>query len=136
MIKAYFDGSCVPNADGGTMGVGAVIYNDGKKIHEISERYQRRDGVASNNIAEYCAFGILCKYLVDFDLTDQRIAIYGDSKLVIEQMNNRWSVNSGKYINYAIRALMLLSEFKCRPGIVWIPRQMNSVADELSRSRT
>lgn len=133
MIKAWFDGACEPNTDGGKMSCGGVIYHHDKKLHSFSRPYKRDDNQASNNIAEYCALGWLCKYLIDNNLTDREIYIFGDSKLVIEQMQGNWAMRSGKYIPYAERCLELLHKFEAWPFLEWIPKEKNQEADELSR---
>jgi ribonuclease HI len=133
MIKAWFDGACEPNQDGGKMGCGGIIHRHDEKIHSFSRGYERDDEQASNNIAEYVSFGWICKYLLDHDLTENEIYIFGDSKLVIEQMQGNWAIRSGKYIPYANRCLELLNLFKVWPYLEWIPKEQNSEADDLSR---
>lgn len=133
MLKCYFDGACEPNCDLGKMGCGGVIYHHDEKIHSFSRPYERSDNQASNNIAEYCAFGYVLKYLIDHDLTGKEIYIFGDSKLVIEQMQGNWAMNKGKYIPYAKRCLQLLETFKVWPYLEWIPKESNAEADALSR---
>lgn len=133
MIKSYFTGTCEPNQDGGIMAYGGVIYYHEVKIHEISYLYKRKDNMASNNIAEYCGCISVLKYLIAHIKTEEEIYIFGDSKLVINQMNGDWMIKSGKYAEYAVKALALLDKFKEKPEFEWIPAERNQEADILSR---
>lgn len=134
-IKAYFDGSCEPINPGGTCAYGAIIYVDDTATWQISEVYKPEiPGQTSNNIAEYLGFISVIDCLRDKDLVNiPKIIIHGDSKLVIEQMSGNWRIKSGLYAPFAHRAKELLSIMPVRPTLKWIPREMNSVADGLSR---
>jgi ribonuclease HI len=48
-------------------------------------------------------------------------------------MTNQWRIHNGLYYKYAIKAKELVSKF---PNIKfnWIPRELNTEADELSKS--
>jgi len=133
VIKAYFDGACEPNRDGGIMAYGGVIYRHEEIIHEISHLYKRQDNIASNNIAEYCGAIAVLRYLLHHHLDDQETYIFGDSKLVIHQLAGDWQINNGKYTAYASHALMLLNKFRQPPYFEWIPKERNTEADLLSR---
>jgi probable phosphoglycerate mutase len=67
------------------------------------------------------------------DLCDAEISVKGDSKLVIEQMFGTWKIKSGLYTELAHRARELLSRFTNIQG-EWISRDLNDVADELSKA--
>ena len=133
MIKAYFDGACEPNGDGGKMAYGGVIYRHEKKIHEISYLYNRKDNIASNNIAEYCGLIAVFKYLLQKHWQKEEIYIFGDSKMVINQMKGEWTTRHGKYLPYYEIAIKLLNEFSRFPHFEWIPKERNTEADLLSR---
>lgn len=133
MIKAYFDGACEPNQDYGRMAYGGVIYHHEEKIHEISYGHKRKDGIASNNIAEYCGVISIMKYLLFNEYRSEETYIFGDSKLVIEQLSGNWRANNGKYIDYYSRAINCLSQFVIHPIFEWIPKERNTEADKLSR---
>lgn len=134
MIKAYFDGACEPNEDGGTMCYGAIIYHHDKKIHEISHLYKSGDNIASNNIAEYCGCISVLRYLISREFINHEVYIFGDSKMVIEQMRGAWGANQGKYIRYyEIATLLIANRFERVPDFQWIPKERNIEADRLSR---
>ena len=66
-------------------------------------------------------------------LFEAQIIVYGDSKLVIEQMFGSWKIRKGAYVPLALAAQRLLRQFKNIKGR-WIPREKNEIADELSKS--
>lgn len=133
MIKAYFDGCCEPNRDGGKMGYGGIIYRHEEVIHTISYPFVSANGEASNNIAEYCGVIAVFRFLIAHELTQEETYIFGDSKMVIEQLKGNWAMNNGKYLPYAERAVQLLLDFKQSPHLEWIPKERNGEADALSR---
>lgn len=132
MIKCYFDGSCEPKNPGGIMGMGAIVEQDGKEIFVHSNKIPA-EITNTNNIAEYLAFTEILNYLLRADLQNEDITIYGDSKLVIEQMFGTWKMKKGgKYIPYAINSKKLLKYFSNLKG-QWIPREENTRCDDLSK---
>ena len=135
MIKAYFDGSCEPINPNGNMGIGALIYVNDKVEWTYSNTIklgQYGFNETSNNLAEYLAFQSILTQLIEMGLKDEPICIYGDSKLVVEQMNGRWKIKHGTYSSQAIEAKKLLSSFS-NVKIFWIPRERNQLADDLSK---
>ena len=134
MIKAYFDGACEPNFDGGKMAYGYVVYQHEEKIKEFSSLYKSRDNTASNNIAEYCGVIAVLQYLIQNKFTNHEVYIFGDSKMVIEQMKGAWTARHGKYLPYHEKAMLLVANFFERiPDFQWIPKEKNTEADILSR---
>lgn len=131
MIKAYFDGCCEPINPGGHIGLGAIIFHNGDRIWKHSEYILAAES-NSNNVGEYRAFIAILEYLKGKGMHRMPIRIYGDSKLVIEQMFGRWKIKKGHYVFYAHKAANLLSGFPNIEG-VWIPRDENYLADELSK---
>jgi hypothetical protein len=55
--------------------------------------------------------------------------------LVIEQMSGRWRILKGAYVPLALRAKQLLMAFSPKPTLLWIPRDQNGIADELSKAK-
>ncbi len=135
-ITAYFDGCCEPVNPGGIASFGAVVFLDEKRIWECSKIFfpeKGKEKETSNNVAEYCGFISILEYLIENKLNNNLIAIYGDSKLVIEQMQGNWRMRQGYYIPFALKAKKLLKNFK-ETSLIWIPRDENSIADELSKA--
>ena len=142
MIEAFFDGCCEPINPGGTAAYGAVILKDGVRIWETSRIFRPvkgHEGATSNNVAEYSGFQSILIYLLDQGLNEEAITVHGDSQLVIRQMfggggfKKKWQIRGGHYAQIAFRCRELLRRF---PGIrgEWIPREENTLADELSKA--
>ena len=137
----YFDGACLPRNPGGHMGAGFYIDDNHGNIILEGSYYVEANDANTNNVAEYIAIIEALKALRTY-LTEERIRnkinlfIYGDSMLVIRQLNGQWKVNGGLYTEYALEAIKLLKEF--RPQVIyqyikWIKREDNEKADEYSR---
>lgn len=136
-ITCYFDGCCEPVNPGGTASYGAVIFRDDKRIWECSKIFYPQKGKereTSNNVAEYLGFTAILEYLLEHKLEKESITIYGDSNLVIQQMQGNWRIKQGYYVPIAKNAKSILARFKKQPVLQWIPREENDIADELSKA--
>jgi len=131
IIEAYFDGACMPTNPSGAMGMGMYIRRGNN-----SQEWQEGRAPAyenSNNVAEYLAFIEILR-LLKFE-TKCIIRIYGDSLLVVNQMNDKWEIRKGYYKENAILAKSLLKELR-RNNVVtvtWIPRDSNALANDLAQ---
>jgi len=93
---AYFDGACGPSNPGGKMGLGAYILDSaGNNIFEFADGVDAHDS-NSNNVAEYMALCEILKFINE-NIEIGWFMIYGDSKLVIKQMNREWRILGGLY---------------------------------------
>lgn len=122
-ISIFFDGACDPNP--GRSGYGWVCYEGCKEVsHGLGYL-----GVGTNNTAEY--HGLLQALIFCEENKLQNAKIYGDSLLVINQMNNKWKVKSNnlKILNEKCKDI----QKKTNACISWVPRANNSRADELSK---
>jgi len=155
MLQCYFDGACGPKNDGtGDMGIGIVFYQSAQKtklfekaLHvPYTARYEKlvygRSQFTylktSNNLAEHLALFHILRYIyaADFPNPNARIVIYGDSKMVINQMKGYFRINAGNpYSEVALRNKFILDNHLNNHNIKfeWIPREQNSAADELSK---
>ncbi len=132
MIKGYFDGLCEPVNPGGVATYGYVIYRGGIEIvsgYGIIGAGMLGDDT-SNNIAEYYALIKLLEKLIELGIK-RDIEIYGDSLLVINQINGVYRVKSTKIKPLYERVLELLNILQ-NVKLIWIPREMNREADRLS----
>ncbi|WP_094227622.1 ribonuclease HI family protein [Methanolobus psychrotolerans] len=134
MDTLNFDGSCDPNP-GGIMGFGWVInWSSGKTPTEGSKE-KKPSSVNTNNVAEYTALkeGILA-YL-KFGGKGP-LQVYGDSRLVINQMSGKWKINNPNLaeINKQISSTINKSGLQVKFG--WIPREQNSMADRLAMPKS
>ena len=142
-IRAYFDGCCEPVNPGGTAAYGAVIYDGNDRVWEQSQIFKPvkgRERETSNNVAEYHGFIAILKELKSRGWQDRDIEVFGDSMLVICQMfgdrkrgGMKWRIKQGFYVKHAHMAKSLLNDFSRIDGR-WIPREENSLADELSKA--
>jgi ribonuclease HI len=125
--KCFFDGATEPTNPGGKMGMGIYI-TDGKEEF-ASNTFVCAKPENTNNIAEYSAFIMILELMKN--KTGCNIEIFGDSMLVVNQMNGSWQIKQGAYREYALKAKPLLSELKRnnQVSITWIPREQNEKAD-------
>ena len=125
--KCYFDGACEPTNPGGKIGAGIYI-TDGE--NEFSKNtFIPALPENTNNVAEYTAFMMVLECMKN--KVDCKIEIFGDSMLVVNQMNGTWRLKAGAYMKYALIASVALSELKSKNeiSITWIPREQNEKAD-------
>lgn len=135
-LVAYFDGACEPKNPGGNMGVGATIRKNGVELFRHS-RFIPAGPTNSNNVAEYMAMQAILQFTIDQGWTNTMMTIFGDSKLVIEQLFGTWRMKGGFYIPYANDCVKKLQHLKSRNMTItgiWIRREQNSYADELSKA--
>lgn len=132
-IKIYFDGACGPRNPGGRCGCGAVIFKNREIIKEIAVEYiPEIKKETSNNIAEYYALLKALEFLIKEGLQDSVIQVFGDSKLVINQMKGVWKIRAGLYLEQAVYTKRALEKFS-NIRFKWIPREQNILADNLSK---
>ena len=86
-------------------------------------------GVATNNEAEYHALIEGLKAVSDWK--PDRLEIYLDSKLVVEQMNGRWRVKDARMQSLQTKAKELLAAFP-EVEIKHVERERNKGADALA----
>lgn len=129
--KCYFDGSCEPHNPGGNMGCGIYIEGEGNIFTDSIHIPAKKNN--TNNVAEYMAF-IRVLEIMKYR-QGCNINIYGDSMLVIKQMNKAWRLKSGAYLEYALKAKSLFEALKLKNAVTlsWIKRELNEKADELSK---
>ena len=130
LIKVFFDGSCEPVNPGGNVGVGAVIYWDGKRIAAISDNLGSSEKT-SNNVAEYEALAYALEFLRKRKMENESIEVYGDSMIVINACKKQ-KASKGLCAESSHRVIFLASQFP-HAKYFWIPREQNCEADILSR---
>lgn len=119
-----------PRNPGGHGGWGALVKIDGKTVWE-SSGYIPASYRTSNNVCEYSGMIAVLKHIAPIP---GPAIIYGDSKLVIMQLQGRWRVNGGLYMPYYEEALPLYRQQKRRLKLQWIPRDQNHECDRLSKA--
>jgi ribonuclease HI len=124
MKKIHFDGAAIPNP--GEMGIGVVLIENNSIISKIAKKLPNK---GTNNIAEYTA--LLTGISKALELGWKHVMIEGDSKLVINQVKGSWKINKEHLKSLCAQVVKELSKFDSYT-INWIPREKNSVADELA----
>jgi ribonuclease HI len=126
MYSLYFDGASRYNP--GPASYGGVIYDENNI--EVGT-YHDYIGTATNNVAEY--LGLFAGLKVCKDNNIKNVIIYGDSKLVIEQVKGNWNVKSENLKPIYNEIKKLLSEYKFEYiEFNHILRRYNKRADELA----
>ncbi len=122
----YIDGLAEPRNPGvGTYGF--VIYSDGKRL---TEGHGPAGENVTNNFAEYVALVRALSSIVS--KSEEPVLIRSDSRLLVNQMRGEWKVKKGAYLPKYREAKEWARRFKSL-RFVWIPRERNAEADELSR---
>ena len=118
-----FDGCSKGNP--GLAGIGIVIYNKGIEIHSAYKFI----GIKTNNQSEYSAliFGLQEAIKMEID----QISIFGDSQIVINQINGLFKIKSDNLLELNKEANELKKQFKYIE-FNHVPREKNKRADELS----
>ena len=122
--RAWFDGSAHPNP--GDCGIGALLKGPGGEKIEIS----RPAGYGNSSEAEYRALIALLEAAVRSGA--HGLTIYGDSKVVIDDLNGPDAKAAESLLEYRDAALALIGQLR-DVAIRWIPRHKNTDADALSQ---
>ena len=132
MDTLNFDGACDKNP-GGRMGFGWVFDLNGQSINGNAE--QKPQSGNTNNVAEYTA---LKKGLEHYIQQDGKgpLLIKGDSKLVINQMAGNWKISNTVLRGLATQIKEFIDRHNLKVKYEWVPREKNSVADNLAAPRT
>ena len=114
--------------DGGTH-KSRICILDQKNNKEI---VKIRRGNPTNNELEYLALLYSLTYIHTYKIRARQIIIYTDSKLMANQMNDKWRITNEKLgiLNRKCKARMLPNI-----RIKWIPRRRNQAAIILDKMR-
>lgn len=128
--KGYFDGSSKGNPGPAQCGWAILDSKDNVMSHQHKKAAEPR----TNNYAEYAGLIEILKY-IESNNTIAQIEIFGDSKLVIEQVKGNWKCKSDnlKHLNsIAVGLYRRLSDNR-KITLTWIPREKNTIADSLAQ---
>lgn len=124
MITGYFDGSVLGDLNAGS--IGAYLEDDANSIWEVS----KATGYNKKSInTEYDALLALLHEIRHRDLIN--VTIFGDNKVVIDQMNHVCRVRDLELFKLCAEAEKLIRGRTIT--LVWIPREQNKKADWLSK---
>ena len=107
-------------------GVGAILISPDGKLYPLTAKLYFD---CTNNMAEYeaCSMGIQMAY----DMKIKKLQVFGDSLLVVHQLNGEWETRDSKLIPYNKYIRELAQTFE---SITFehVPRENNQVADALA----
>ena len=122
--RGWFDGSAQPNP--GACGIGALLKGPAGEHVAIS----RAGGYGNSSEAEYRALIALLEAALDCGAHD--VTIYGDSKVVIDDINGPFASAVVSLLDYRAQALALMARLPA-VSVRWIARHKNGEADALSQ---
>lgn len=122
-MKGYFDGASRGNP--GVSGAGALLIDDCGSIIWETARFL---GTKTNNEAEYSALILLLKAAKEREII--KLEVFGDSKLVICQVDKKWKINKPHLRCLAKEIWEITKDMDVTYN--WIPREENELADALS----
>ena len=125
MHHAFFDGASRSNP--GHASYGAFVKNaEGQEVASIG----RYIGINTNNVSEYR--GCLAAVDLCIKLGIKRVTIYGDSKLVIEQVNGNWKCRSDNLKRFHKEIINKKNEYFEEIVFKHVRRALNKRADYLA----
>lgn len=126
----HFDGACQPPRGGGIAAYGFTV--EGALRHEDCGLAVRPGSPhATNNVAEYVGAISALEWLRRQGFRG-KVELYGDSQLVIRQMNEEYEVRAEHLKAYREHLKRLAQEFE-GTRFAWVPREENVRADALSK---
>lgn len=123
-FRVEFDGGSRGNP--GPAGCGAVV-RDGDGQELIT--YGQYVGRATNNVAEY--HGLIAGLTKALELNARRVHVFGDSELIVRQMQGQYKVKNAGLKPLYDRARALADSFESI-RFTHVPREQNKLADRLS----
>jgi ribonuclease HI len=130
-VHVHFDGACQPPKGGGVAAYGFTAEAPGLYHEEKGLAVPPWTPRATNNVAEYTAAIRALEWLLAEGYHGS-IRVMGDSQLVIRQMQGQYRVRAPHLQEYFTHLRQLVEQF-AQVDFVWIPREANGRADELSK---
>lgn len=129
-LLAWTDGSI---EGGHAVGGWVLRKSDGRVVAKGTIDLGSED--VTNNRAEYAAVvDLLDRVLsLNLDLT-QDLIIHSDSKLLVEQVNDKYKCRNAALKKYRDRIWEQLELYAGNVEFKWVPREQNQEADAISRS--
>jgi len=132
----YSDG-----ASRGNPGISAIAYMIMTEDGRLLKKYSRYVGIRTNNQAEYEA--LISALESASTLTDQEVACYMDSELVVKHLNGEYQVRNPKLKTLWLRVQELRQRFRritfsnvprTNIHIEWVDRLANQVIDRVKNN--
>ena len=131
-LEIYTDGGSRGNP--GPAAIGIVFFCGEKQI----KTYREDIGTATNNIAEYTAVIKALEMVKDIkrQMTSiENIKIYSDSNLLTNQLMGKFKVKNAKIREFILKIRILEQENDLPVIYNYIPRERNTIADDLVNNR-
>lgn len=127
----HFDGACQPPAGGGIATWAFTVEGEGLDHEESGLAAVPFTPKSTNNVAEYQGAIRALEYLLSRNYRGP-VTLMGDSQLVARQFSGEYAVKTEHLKAYHERLHQLAKEFE-RVDVLWIPRDQNTRADELTK---
>ena len=131
LVEVHFDGACQPPSGGGVATYGFTVDGEGLEHEESGLAAPPWSPRSTNNVAEYTAAIRALEHLRERGFRGQ-VLLIGDSELVIRQMQGEYAVRAEHLKAYRERLHQLARQF-AEVRYIWVPREENQRADELSK---
>ncbi len=129
-VTVYFDGGF--NREQNLSGLGAVIFfKQSGKSYRIRVNLQA-EYLTSNNEAEYAALYFAIEQLEEMGVHHQAIQVFGDSQVVINELNGEWAVTDTVLSKWADKIEQRLAKLALKANFTYVERNKNSEADQLA----
>lgn len=129
-VRIYFDGGF--HREQRLAGLGAVIYFTQTNQHYRIRTNLQADYLTSNNEAEYAALLFAIEQLEELGVHHQKIEIFGDSQVVINEMNGEWAVSENVLASWADKIDVKLQKLGLKATYTYVDRKVNEEADQLA----
>lgn len=130
-LIVHFDGACQPPGGGGIATWAFTVEGRGLDHEESGLAAVPFTPRSTNNVAEYKGAIHALEYLLSKGYRGP-VTLMGDSQLVARQFSGEYAVKTEHIKAYHERLHQLAKEFE-RVDILWIPREENARADELTK---
>lgn len=129
-VVIYFDGGF--NREQQLAGLGTVIYfkQSGKDMRLRIN--QQAEYLQTNNEAEYAALYFALEQIEELGVHHQEIEIFGDSQVVINELNGEWAVTDTVLSKWADKVEQKLEALGLKAHYYFIDRTKNMEADQLA----
>ncbi|MGA7923126.1 MAG: ribonuclease HI [Thermoplasmata archaeon] len=130
-VVVYFDGACESARPGRLATYGFTLAGESLSYEERGLAVRPGSPRATNNVAEYVGATRALEWLVGRQYTGP-VFLCGDSQLVVRQMKGEYTVKADHLKAYHEHLTRLARTFE-RVEYVWVPREQNRRADELTK---
>ena len=130
-VEVHFDGACESLGGRRVAAYGFTVQGSGFHHDDFGLAVPPGHPRATNNVAEYVGAICALEWLVRHGYGGA-VRVAGDSQLVVRQMRGEYRVRTEHLQPYHERLTQLSARFRA-VEFVWVPREENVRADELSK---